>query len=74
MGVRAPLLHLRRKGGGGISNLQIIESLCAMLDEAQKIIREQAALLDMHGIHTDGGALEQSRAALLSEIEQGGWG
>lgn len=61
------------KGGGNISNLQIIESLCRMLDEAQKIIREQAALLDMHGIVTNGGTLEQSRADLLSRIEREGW-
>ena len=53
--------------------MQIIESLCRMLDEAQKIIREQAALLDMHGIITNGGTLEQSRADLLSRIEREGW-
>lgn len=56
-----------------MSNLQIIESLCAMLDEAQRVIRAQAELLEMHGIKTDAGNLEKSRADLLSRIEREGW-
>ncbi len=53
-----------------MSNLQIIERLCSLLNGAQKVIRDQAALLAMHGIDTDDGALERDRAALLDDIEQ----
>ncbi len=52
-----------------MSNLQIIERLCTMLDAAQEIIREQAELLAQHGIETDDGTLERERAKLLSDIE-----
>ncbi len=52
-----------------MSNLQLIERLCKLLDDAQQIIREQAALLAMHGITTESGVLEESRAALLSDVE-----
>ena len=55
-----------------MSNLQIIESLCAMLDEAQRIIRAQAELLEMHCIKTDTGTLETERQALLERIEREG--
>ena len=41
-----------------MSHLEIIERLCRMLDDAQNIIREQAALLEMHGISTQDGNLE----------------
>lgn len=53
-----------------MSNLQLIERLCRMLDDAQQIIREQAALLEMHGITTDDGGLEKKRSDLLAEIEE----
>ena len=53
-----------------MSNLKLIERLCGLLDEAQDIIREQAALLAMHGIETDDGALERKRTELLTEIEE----
>lgn len=53
-----------------MSNLEIIEKLCGMLDSAQAIIREQAALLDMHGIQTDTGEIERRRTELLAEIER----
>ena len=53
-----------------MSDLQIIEKLCAMLDSAQEIIREQAALLAMYGIESDAGEIERRRAELLDEIER----
>lgn len=53
-----------------MSNLQIIERLCGLLDAAQGIIREQAALLAMHGIETDDGEIERRRGKLLGEIER----
>ncbi len=54
-----------------MSNLQIIEKLCAMLDEAQTIIREQAELLAQHEIETDGEErLAERRTALLTSIEE----
>lgn len=52
-----------------MSNLEIIDRLCRMLDEAQKIIRQQAELLAMHGIETADGCLEEERARLLRDIE-----
>ena len=56
-----------------MSNLQIIETLCSMLDDAQRVIRAQAELLEMHGIKTDTGTLETERQALLERIEREGW-
>lgn len=56
-----------------MSNLQMIEQLCKMLDDACRIIREQAELLAMHGIETDSGEIERRRAELLSTVEQEGW-
>lgn len=56
-----------------MSNLQIIETLCALLTDAANIIREQAEILEMHGIQTDSGALEGKRRALLERIEREGW-
>ncbi len=53
-----------------MSNLEIIEKLCGMLGSAQAIIREQAALLAMHGIQTDTGEIERRRTELLAEIER----
>lgn len=52
-----------------MSNLQIIERLCELLDGAQQIIRDQAALLEQYGIETDSGELEAARARLLEDIE-----
>lgn len=53
-----------------MGNMELIERLCEMLDTAQDIIRQQAELLNMHGIQTDTGGLEGRRQALLEEIEQ----
>ena len=53
-----------------MTNLQLIERLCRLLDEAQQIIRDQAALLAAHGIETEPGALESQRARLLEGIEK----
>ena len=53
-----------------MSNLQIIEKLCGMLDSAQAIIREQAELLTMHGIETDAGEIERRRTELVAELER----
>ena len=53
-----------------MSNLQLIERLCAMLDEAQSIIKEQAELLAQHGIECDGTErLVERRTELLTDIE-----
>lgn len=52
-----------------MSNLQLIERLCKLLDDAQQIIRDQAALLAMHGVTTDDGGLESKRTQLLTDIE-----
>ena len=53
-----------------MSNLEIIEKLCGMLDSAQEIIRGQAALLAMHGIQSDTGDIERRRTELLEEITE----
>ena len=52
-----------------MSNLEIIASLCSMLDEEQKIIRIQSEMLSAHGIETYDGKLEDERSELLSRIE-----
>lgn len=52
-----------------MSNLELIQRLCAMLDAAQGIIRQQAEILAMHGIESNGLELEKQRAGLLEEIE-----
>lgn len=52
-----------------MSNLTVIERLCQLLDLAQQVIRDQAELLEMHGITTDDGGLEKKRVELLTEIE-----
>lgn len=52
-----------------MSALELIERLCNMLDAAQKIIKEQAAILAEHGIETDSGEIERRRAELLDAIE-----
>lgn len=52
-----------------MSNLEIIASLCSMLDEAQRIIRIQSEMLSAHGIETYDGKLEDERSELLSRIE-----
>lgn len=56
-----------------MSNLQIIETLCGLLADAAKIIREQAEILEMHGIKTSSGTLEDQRRELLERIEREGW-
>ena len=52
-----------------MSNLEIIASLCSMIDEAQKIIRIQSEMLAAHGIETYDGKLETKRENVLSSIE-----
>ena len=52
-----------------MSNLELIQRLCTMLHAAQGIIREQAEILAMHGIESEGGEIEKQRVALLAEIE-----
>ena len=52
-----------------MSNLEIITSLCAMLDEAQRIIRIQSEMLSAHGIETYNGKLKTKRENVLSSIE-----
>jgi len=56
-----------------MSNLQMIEALCAMLEEACGIIRRQAEIMALHGIETVDGTLEEKRTALLEKIEREGW-
>lgn len=53
-----------------MSNLELIQRLCSMLDAAQGIIREQAEVLAMHGIRSAGGEIEKQREALLEEMEE----
>lgn len=53
-----------------MSNLQIITDLCRMLDTAQEAIRQQAELLQLHGITTTTGDLERRRQELLERIER----
>ena len=52
-----------------MSNLEIIDRMSKMLEQASCIIREQEALLLQHGILTDTGNLEKQRTALLEDIE-----
>ena len=52
-----------------MSNLEVIQRLCAMLDAAQGVIRAQAEILAMHEIESEGGELESRRQALLNDIE-----
>ena len=54
-----------------MSNLEIITSLCAMLDEVQEIIRAQAEILAAHGIETADRRLEEQRESLLDRMERG---
>ena len=56
-----------------MSNLQMIEALCAMLEEALSIIRQQAEIMALNGIETVDGTLEEKRTALLEKIEREGW-
>jgi hypothetical protein len=44
-----------------------------MLEAAAEIIRDQARMLEMNGITTSAGAVEQKRDELLEEIEREGW-
>lgn len=53
-----------------MSNLEIIASLCSMLDEAQKIIRAQSEILATHGIETADMRLEVQCENLLSRMER----
>ena len=52
-----------------MSNLQIIEKMSLMLEQASGIIREQEALLCQHGILTAGEEFEKHRQKLLEDIE-----
>ena len=53
-----------------MSNLEVICRLCDLLDRAQQIIRQQAELLSMHGVETDGKALERQRSEPLAAVER----
>ena len=53
--------------------MQTIERLCAMLEEAIGIIRQQAELLEMHGIATNDASIENAREDFLSRAEREGW-
>ena len=53
-----------------MSNLEIIASLCSMLDEAQKIIRIQSEIISAHGIETCDGRLENRRKELLERMKK----
>ena len=53
-----------------MSDLEIIASLCLMLDEAQKIIRAQAEILATHGIETADRQLEKQCENLLDRAER----
>ena len=55
-----------------MSNLEIIASLCNMLDEALEIIKVQAEILSAHGIETYSGRLEEQRQKLLEKAEGAG--
>lgn len=52
-----------------MSNLEIIRRLCEMLDNAQEIIKEQADILEQHGIRTESGELERQRQQFLTDVE-----
>ena len=52
-----------------MTGMQEIGLLCQMLHEAVDLIKEQAQLLAMHGIITDGGELEGRRERLMREGE-----
>lgn len=52
-----------------MSNLEMIQRLCELLEQAAREIRIQAELLAMHGIETDDGGLEERRTKLLEDIE-----
>ena len=53
-----------------MSNLEIIASLCSMLDEVQKIILAQAEILATHGIETADRRLEEQCENLLDRMER----
>ena len=57
-----------------MSNLEMIERLCALLSEAIELVKDQAAILEMHGIQTDADTIEQKRTHLLERVEKEGWG
>lgn len=57
-----------------MSNLKMIECLCALLSEAIELVKDQAALLEMHGIQTDTETIERKRTQLLERVEKEGWG
>lgn len=48
--------------------MSTVEELCGLLCAAAGIIRQQAALLEMHGITTAGGGLEKERRETLESI------
>lgn len=53
-----------------MSHLQVIERLEEMLRMALGIIKEQSAILEMHGISTDDGQLEQAEQRFLDDMER----
>ena len=57
-----------------MSNLEMIERLCALLSEAIELVKDQAAIMEMHGIQTDAKTIERKRTHLLERVEKEGWG
>jgi hypothetical protein len=63
-------LRLEDNGEGAIMNhWQTMECLCPLIGQSQAIMREQAALLAMHGIGMDGDGLETNRVQTLQMTE-----
>lgn len=52
-----------------MTDLELVERLCALLSEAVAIVNEQAQLLSMHGI-TESGALDARREQLLAAADK----
>lgn len=52
------------------SGLFLVEELCRLLCAAAGIIQRQAALLEMHGIRTADGALENEQQDALDAIRE----
>lgn len=55
-----------------MTNSQMIERLCTMLENALDIIQEQAKVLAMHGITTHAGTLEGKREKLFIQASKEG--
>jgi hypothetical protein len=58
-----------KKEGAIMNRWQTVERLCPLIGQATEIIREQAVLLDMHGVGTDGDGLEMNKEQTLQMTE-----